>query len=109
MKHSATDFNDASLLGELVDDVFQRMEQGEKIDFDELVAQYPDYRKRLEKVLPILTDLHGLDAAVGGPLSVDDDLAGAEQKCLGDFRLLRQFGCGGMGVVYEAQQLTINR
>ena len=28
---------------------------------------------------------------------------------LGDFRLLREIGCGGMGVVYEAEQLSMGR
>ena len=28
---------------------------------------------------------------------------------LGDFRLIRQIGCGGMGIVYEAEQLSLHR
>ena len=30
-------------------------------------------------------------------------------RTLGDFRLLHEIGCGGMGVVYEARQISVDR
>jgi serine/threonine protein kinase len=49
------------------------------------------------------------------PMIADDSVAsatitaGAAGRVLGDFRLIREIGRGGMGVVYEAHQLSLDR
>ena len=42
-------------------------------------------------------------------MPADVDVAHDAPKQLGDFRILRQIGRGGMGVVYEAEQISMNR
>jgi serine/threonine protein kinase/Tfp pilus assembly protein PilF len=75
-----------------------------------VLARYPEFAPRL-------ADFHARRARVerwaaplrnavqGGP-QVDARLAGNQ---LGDFSILREVGRGGMGIVYEAEQISLSR
>jgi serine/threonine protein kinase len=69
---------------------------------------YPDAATFLRGILPTLEVLHPDDAeSEPGRHSVSalDVLKG----CLGDFRIIREIGRGGMGIVYEAEQISLVR
>jgi WD40 repeat protein len=68
-----------------------------------LQAQDPDGREELERMLEDYLDLKG-DA--GGRVRLTDLQEG---RVVGDYRLLRRIGSGGMGVVWEAEQLSLRR
>jgi len=111
LKHSRTDASD-ELLGELIEEVSRQLEAGEAVDLDAFIAAHPERAETLRLVLPALVVLADLGrSAVREPHAESVleclDVAGLGE--LGDFRILREVGRGGMGVVYEAVQISLRR
>jgi serine/threonine protein kinase len=101
MKNPSTSDNDAldAQLAQAVDEFHERVRRGERPAVEEFAQRYPHLGSLLGRVLPALQEL---DPTAGeeGPAVPD---------CLGDYRLRRRIGAGGMGVVYEAEQISLGR
>src|SRR5262249_1827163 len=93
-----------------VEEYLAALEAGQAPRRDEFLARHAAIAAQLGDYLDGLELIHRA-GSVAGPLSAADPstgaLAGAEP--LGDFLLLREIGRGGMGVVYEAMQRSLNR
>ncbi len=92
----------ADLLWEYVD----RINAGEPLDEEKIRGDHPDVADELIDQLKAFTRIEGGDPDADGDTGGDgESILGV----LGDYRLLRQVGRGGMGVVYEARQLSLER
>jgi serine/threonine protein kinase len=96
-----------SLVGRLADDFLRRQEAGERPDVEEYAARHPQAADLLRKVLASLQLLEASRTGEVLPLAGQAD--GPPAGTLGDFRLLREVGRGGMGIVYEAEQISLGR
>ncbi|HZT80425.1 MAG TPA: serine/threonine-protein kinase, partial [Gemmataceae bacterium] len=96
----------------LVDELIARLQAGEAPNWPALAREHPQYVGRLRSLAPALEALGDLSRASASALSGVAPLPAAEDVVpgvLGDFRILREVGRGGMGVVYEAEQVSLNR
>jgi hypothetical protein len=92
-----------SLVAQVADEFVQRQKQGESPHIDEYAARYPQAAELLRKVLTTL-EIVGPSLSGGNAGPADD---GAVNELLGDFRIIREIGRGGMGVVYAANAACI--
>jgi serine/threonine protein kinase len=91
------------------------LDAGRKPNRQELLARHPDIAGELSACLQGLAFVRAAGGEFSGPGAgfeashpqPEGDLASASP--LGDFRLVREIGRGGMGVVYEAVQLSLGR
>ncbi len=86
----------------LLYECLERLEEGGATALEELLARHPAQAPLVRAELSRLGAVGMLDRA-------DDGTGAPTPGQVGDFRLHRRIGGGGMGVVYEAEQLSLGR
>ncbi len=80
----------------VLDEYLESLKAGTAPSREELLARYPELELQLDACLAGLTFLHAANH-------------GSVPSQLGDFRILREVGRGGMGAVFEAIQVSLGR
>src|SRR5579872_1060665 len=108
MSSSSTDHDER--VDAAIAEWLEAREQGQALNPAEFLARYPDLADDLRIFLADENEFARAATRIAPGASPDDAPAeGVAGQCLGDFVLRSEIGRGGMGIVYEALQVSLNR
>jgi serine/threonine protein kinase len=99
-----------------MEEYLRLLQAGERPDKDTFLARYVDVGEALAVCLQGLDFVQAaggeLSQSAAGPVPLEGLTSGdgiEPAVSLGDFRIVREVGRGGMGIVYEAEQISLRR
>jgi WD40 repeat protein/serine/threonine protein kinase/Flp pilus assembly protein TadD len=95
------------LLDQLAEEFAARFRRGERPALKDYTDRYPELADEIHELFPALIKVEQVE-------EICQERHEAETRTLplsqvGDYRIIRQVGHGGMGVVYEAEQISLGR
>src|ERR671937_3039156 len=102
----------ASQVVHILEGYLAELEQGGQPHPDALIARHPEHAEALRAYLEKLDLLHQVATGLRGSAPARGTLPAclaSPPDPLGDFRIRREVGRGGMGIVYEAEQISLGR
>jgi hypothetical protein len=93
----------------LAAEYMDRLRQGQRPAIEEYAAQHPELAEEIRELFPAIAVTERLKARQARSSDGRATLGPARLERLDDFRLIREIGRGGMGVVFEAEQESLGR
>jgi hypothetical protein len=97
---------------ELAEEFAARFRRGERPSLQEYIDRCPDLADEIRELFPALVEVERVkedQPARPGGAETEPAAALPALGQVGDYRVIREVGRGGMGVVYEAEQVSLGR
>ncbi|HEX8916677.1 MAG TPA: serine/threonine-protein kinase, partial [Humisphaera sp.] len=94
----------------LAEEFAERIRRGERPSVAEYARLYPEHADELRAALPPIVMMERLkerNRSASYSMGLGPAVASPPPERLGDFRIVREIGRGGMGIVYEARQESL--
>jgi hypothetical protein len=95
-------------LEQLAESFLARFRAGERPSLSEFAAAHPELADQIQALFPALIEMEQAGSVSGAP-APRAPLDRPRFESLGDYRIVREVGRGGMGTVFEAIQESLGR
>ncbi len=101
--------SDRDPLEVLAEDFASRQRMGLSPSVAEYASAHPELAEQIRELFPTIAAMERLKARSERSSNGLASLGPVQLERLGDFRIIREIGRGGMGIVYEAEQVSLGR